>query len=227
MFNFGWGVLFVLVNFALFLICYRLFGRQGLYAWVSAAVILANIQVVKTIELFGFVMTLGNTMFSTLNLTTDLLNEKYGEKEAKKVVWFGFFFLFISIVIMQMALVFQDFESDLPVQSSMETIFGMIPRVALGSLIAYLTSQYLDVKLFSKIRSKFSSRGQLWIRVNGSTLVSQLVDSFIFCTIAFAGVYEWSVWWEIVWTTYLIKFVISAVSTPVVYLARNFKLKEE
>lgn len=226
MFNLGWGVLFVLVNFALFLICYRLFGKMGLYAWIAAAVVLANIQVVKTIGMFGFVMTLGNTMYGTIYLTTDLLNEKYGEKEAKKAVWFGFFFLLMSTAIMQMVLVFQPQESDFG-HPALQTIFGLAPRIALGSLTAYLVSQFLDVKLFSKLKIKYPTRSQLWIRNNGSTGVSQLVDTLIFCSIAFAGEYSWDIWWEIVITTYVLKFIISVSSTPIIYWARNFKFKTE
>jgi len=225
MFNLGWGVLFVLVNFALFLICYRLFGKHGLYAWIAAAVVLANIQVVKTIGMFGFVMTLGNTLYATIYLTTDLLNEKYGEKEAKKAVWFGFFFLLLSTAVMQMALVFRPQETDFG-QEALETIFGLAPRIALGSLTAYFVSQFLDVKIFSRLRAKYPTRGQLWIRNNGSTSVSQLVDTLIFCSIAFIGEYAWDVWWEIVLTTYVLKFVISAASTPVIYWARSFKFQE-
>jgi len=227
MFNLGWGALFVLVNFALFLICYRMFGKQGLYAWIAASVILANIQVVKTIEMFGFVMTLGNTMYGTIYLTTDLLNEKYGEKEAKKAVWFGFFFLLMATAIMQMVLVFEAFDSGIPAQESLKTIFGLAPRIALASLTAYLVSQFLDVRLFSKLKVKFPTRSQLWIRNNGSTGVSQLVDTLVFCTIAFAGVYSWNIWWDIAITTYVLKFIISVASTPVIYLARSFKFKDE
>ncbi|WP_256758915.1 queuosine precursor transporter [Cohnella sp. WQ 127256] len=226
MFNLGWGVLFVLVNFALFLICYRLFGKQGLYAWIAAAVVLANIQVLKTIGMFGFVMTLGNTMYGTIYLTTDLLNEKYGEKEAKKAVWFGFFFLLMSTAIMQMVLVFQPQETDFG-QPALQAIFGLAPRIALASLTAYFVSQFLDVKLFSKLKVKYPTRSQLWIRNNGSTGVSQLVDTLIFCSIAFIGEYTWNVWWEIAITTYVLKFVISVASTPVIYWARSFKVNNE
>ncbi|MCU6708747.1 queuosine precursor transporter [Paenibacillus sp. J5C_2022] len=227
MFNFGWGVLFVLVNFALFLACYRMFGKNGLYAWIGAAVILANIQVVKTIEMFGFVMTLGNTMYGTIFLATDLINEKFGDKEAKKAVWFGFFFLLMSTAVMQMALVFKPQETDFG-DPALHAIFDLAPRIALGSLAAYLTSQFLDVKIFSRLKVKFPTRGQLWIRNNGSTAVSQLIDTLIFCTIAFAGAegLPWGVWWQIVITTYVLKFVISVSSTPVIYWARNFKFKE-
>jgi queuosine precursor transporter len=226
MFNFYFGVGFALVNFILFLLCYKWFGKAGLFAWIAAATILANLQVVKTIEMFGLVMTLGNVIYGTIYLATDLLNEKYGEKEAKKAVWFGFFTLVMTTIIMQLVLVFEPHESDFA-QTHLEALFGLMPRLALGSLTAYLVSQYLDVKLFAKLRDKFSRPDQLWIRNNGSTMVSQLIDTFIFCIIAFAGVFSWDVWVQIFFTTYVIKFVVSAASTPFIYIARGFKHTEE
>ncbi|MGC4377239.1 queuosine precursor transporter [Fictibacillus sp. Mic-4] len=226
MFNFSFGVVFVLVNFLLFILCYRLFGKTGLYAWIGAMTILANIQVAKTIEMFGFVMTLGNTAYATIYLCSDLLNEKYGQKEAKKAVWFGFFTLIMMTIIMQMALVFKPEATDIA-QESLQTIFGLVPRIALGSLTAYFVSQFLDVRLYSMLKKMFPGYNQLWIRNNGSTLISQMVDTLVFCTIAFAGVHPWNVWFDILITTYLLKFIISAASTPFIYWARSFKFKEE
>lgn len=225
MFNFVWGVFFVIVNFALFLACYRLLGKNGLYAWIGGATVLANIQVVKTIEMFGFVMTLGNTIYATIYLTTDLLNEKYGEKEARKAVWFGFFTMIMSLILMQMVLAFKPGADDIS-QDALKTIFGLTPRIALGSLCAYFVSQFLDVRIFSRLKVKYPSRSQLWIRNNGSTGLSQLVDTLVFTSIAFIGVYPWDVWWQIALTTYVLKFVISAASTPVIYIARNFKFSD-
>ncbi|AIQ22492.1 queuosine precursor transporter [Paenibacillus sp. FSL E2-8871] len=227
MFNLMWGVLFVIVNFAFFLLCYRLFGKSGMYAWVGIATVIANIQVAKTIAMpFDIVMTLGNTMYVTLYMTSDLLNEKYGRAEARKAVWFGFFTLLMTTVIMQMVLVFKPQETDIA-QSSLETIFGLMPRLALGSLTAYFISQFLDVRLYSWIRKYYSTSSQLWIRSNGSTMVSSFVDTLIFCTIAFAGLYNWSVWFEILLTTYLAKFLLTAVSTPILYIARTFTFAED
>jgi len=222
MFNELWGVLFVCVNFALFLLCYRWFGQHGMYAWIAMATVAANIQVVKTIEILGIVMTLGNTIFATISMTTDLLNEKFGPKAAKRGVWIGFFSLVAVTVIMQMVLVFEPQESDIA-QSSLETIFGLLPRIAAGSLAAYFISQLLDVRLFQALRGKFPEGRQLWIRATGSTMISQLVDSLVFCTIAFAGVYPAGVWLQILITTYVFKFVIAVAGTPVLYIARRFR----
>lgn len=225
MFNFFWGLLFVAVNFGLFLLCYRFFGKTGLYAWIGFATVLANIQVSKTIQMLGLVMTLGNTIYTTIYMCTDLLNEKYGSKDAKKAVWFGFFSLIASNVMMQLALVFTPSPEDFA-QASLQTIFGFLPRVAAGSLVAYFCSQFLDVRIYSRLKKHFSKYNQLWIRTNGSTVFSQMVDSLIFCTIAFAGEYSFGVWSQILLTTYLFKFVISVASTPVMYIARSFRFPD-
>ncbi|SDS92397.1 hypothetical protein SAMN05444162_2615 [Paenibacillaceae bacterium GAS479] len=228
MFNFLWGVFFVFVNFALFLTCFRLFGKMGLYAWIGFATVLANIQVTETIEMFGIVMTLGNTIYASLYMTTDLINERYGGKDARRAVWFGFFILLATTVMMQMVLKFDPAETDFA-RESLGTIFGLMPRLALASLSAYLISQYLDVRVFSALKRKYSGRNQFWIRINGSTILSQFVDSLVFCTIAFAFYpgYTWSIWIQIFLTTYLLKFVISVASTPVLYIARSFRFKDE
>jgi len=230
MFNIGWGILFIAVNFALFLICYRMFGRVGLYAWIGFATVIANIQVTKTIELsvlsFGIIMTLGNTIYTTISMSTDMLNEKYGPKEARKAVWFGFFTLIASTIMMQMVLKFEPQATDFA-QESMQTLFGLMPRLAAGSLLAYLISQFLDVQVYGYLRRRFGASNQFWIRTNVSTGVSQLIDSVVFCTIAFAGLYTLNEWLQIVFTTYIFKFIISVVSTPVLYWARSFKPRED
>ncbi|MGW8956727.1 queuosine precursor transporter [Paenibacillus sp. NPDC055715] len=225
MFNLLWGAAFVLVNFMFFLLCYRLFGKKGLYAWIGVATVLANIQVTKTIDLLGITTTLGNTMYVSMYMASDLLNEKYGPKEARKAVWFGFFTLIMTTLTMQMALVFQPNATDFA-QAPMQQLFGLLPRLALASLTAYAVSQLLDVRLYSWIRKFFPERHQLWIRGNGSTMISSFMDTLIFCSIAFYG-YEWGIWLELLFTTYILKFVLTAAGTPILYIARNFRLAEE
>ncbi len=228
MFNVVWGAAFACVNFALFLTCYRMFGRNGLYAWVGVATVLANVQVVKTIELAGLVMTLGNTIYATIFLATDLLNEKFGEQAAKKAVYIGFFSLIASTIMMQMALKFEPTETDFA-QGSLETIFGLLPRLALGSLTAYFVSQLVDVKIFTLLKKAFPKPGQLWIRNNGSTALSQLLDTVVFCSIAFLGApgFPMDVWLQVVLTTYLIKLIVSVASTPIIYWARGMRTADD
>ncbi|MGM7635313.1 queuosine precursor transporter [Bacillus sp. Hm123] len=221
MFNEWFGFLFVLINFTIFLAMYRLFGRTGLFVWVGISTILANLQVVKTIEIFGLTATLGNTMYGTAFLATDLLNERYGKKEAKKAVWLGFFTLLLMTVLMQLVLLFEPGPTDFA-QKPMEELFGLLPRIAVGSLAAYMVSQFADVYIFSFLQKKFPKDSQFWIRNNGSTMISQLLDTLVFTSIAFLGVFPMDVWWQIFLSTYALKWIVAVMDTPFGYIAKRF-----
>ncbi len=211
---------FAIANFCLFVGMYKLFGKSGIYAWVAIATVLANIQVTKNITLFGINATLGNIMYGTIFLATDALNEIFGRKSATKAVMIGFYVLLATLILMQISLLFVPNESDIA-DGAMHTIFGFLPRLALGSLTAFLISQFLDVNLFQKIKSKLPENKYLWIRNNGSTFVSQLVDTLIFVPIAFIGVYDFPVVVEIFISTYLIKILVAALDTPFLYLIKR------
>ncbi|MGE6488762.1 queuosine precursor transporter [Paenisporosarcina sp. NPDC076898] len=226
MFNEMLGLGFAIVNMLFVLIMYKFFGRTGLFVWVGFATVLANIQVTKLIEIFGLTATLGNAIYGSIFLVTDILNEKYGKQEAKKAVWLGFIFLLMMTVIMQMVLLFQPAADDFA-QESLSTIFGLIPRIALGSMIAYLVSQYTDVLIFSFLRKLFPSDGAFWIRNNGSTMLSQLLDTLIFTSIAFWGVYPTDVWLSVFISTYVLKFLVSILGTPFGYIAKRMTPVDE
>lgn len=217
-------ILLLLVNFGLIILAYRLFGKVGLYSWMAIAAILANIQVLKTVELFGMVATLGNIIYGTSFLATDILAENHDKKEAKRGVWIGFFSLVATVIIMTICLWFIPHESDFA-QSSLETIFSIMPRIAIASLIAYLISNMHDIWAYNFWREKFSGFKNIWIRNNLSTITSQLIDSIIFCSIAFIGVFEWNILWQIFITTFVIKIIVAICDTPFVYLAAKWKEK--
>ncbi|SDO91922.1 queuosine precursor transporter [Halobacillus sp. SY10] len=218
-------ILFALINFALLIGVYRLFGKPGLFVWIGMSTVLANIQVVKTVEMFGLNATLGNIVYGTAFLATDILNEKYGKKEARKAVWMGFSTLIIMTIIMQFAILFNPGENDIA-QPALQALFGLVPRIALGSMLAYIVSQYFDVWLYAKLKKLFPSDRALWIRNNGSTMISQLLDTSIFCFIAFFGLYPFEVWLEIFITTYIIKFIVAALDTPFFYMAKKMPHSE-
>lgn len=230
--NFVLWILFALVNFLLIVGIYKLFGKTGLFAWIAMGTILANIQVIKSIEfdfgIFTIAATLGNIMYGTLFLVTDALGEKYGVKQARKAVYIGFFSLVSMIIIMRMAIWFTPDEWGVTANEALKAIFIPGTRVVLGSLIAYAVSQFLDVQIFHKLKEKFPSKDKLYIRNIGSTLVSQLVDTIIFVPIAFLSIGPFQMFpndlvWEILWTTYFIKLIVAVLDTPFVYLIRGIK----
>lgn len=218
----------LLANFLLIIFAYKLFGKWGLIMWIPVSVIVANIQVVQTVKLFGLAATLGNIVYATSFLVTDILSENYGKQEAKKAVWIGFFSLISMTLLMNLALYFKPLEGDefaLITHEATSTIFKLMPRIAVASLIAYLLSQRHDVWAFHLWKKRFHKDHQLWLRNNLSTMVSQLIDSSVFVLIAFYGVFETEVLLEIFITTYFLKWIVAAADTPFVYWARRIYKK--
>ncbi len=214
---------FALLDLSLVLVVYKFFGKTGLFGLIVFNLILCNIQVLKTIQLFGMTTTLGNVLYASVFLSTDILSEFHGKKEAQKAVFLGFMILVMAVVYMQLALLFTPSVDDFA-QPHLEVIFGFLPRLALGSLCAYLISQLNDVYVFHKIKDKYGERN-LWLRNNASTLISQLLDSAAFCFIALWGVFPTDVWLEIFFTTYLFKVIVAVMDTPFIYVARKIRCR--
>lgn len=208
----------LILNFVLIMFSFRVWGRKGLMIWMPISCITANIQVLKNISVFGLEATLGNIVYATAFLATDILNEFYDKKAAKTAVWYGFFSLISMTLLMQVSLLFIPSDSDM-VHSSMVALFSLMPRVTAASLVAYLISNMHDVWAFRFWKKKTKGRF-LWLRNNASTWVSQLIDSLIFTVGAFYGVYEWSILFQIIITTYLLKWLVAVFDTVMIYLAR-------
>ncbi|MCG7339638.1 queuosine precursor transporter [Staphylococcus sp. ACRSN] len=220
MFNEIFGVLTFLVTFLLLVLMYRLFGKHGLIAWIAIGTIIANIQVLKTVDLFSISATLGNVMFASIYLATDILNDIYGRKIAKRAVWIGFSSTLVMIIVMQMSLKFVPSSIDTS-QNALETIFNVVPRIALGSVIAYIIGQHLDVFIFSLIKKVFSSDRTFIIRAYGSTIISNIIDTALFVSIAFIGSMPNGAVLEIFITTYLLKVISTIFNVPFGYWAKS------
>ena len=127
--------------------------------------------------------------------------------------------LLLATLYMQIALLFTPDKSDF-IHSALARIFSFYPRVAAASLLAYLVSQLHDVWAFDFWRRRTEGRF-LWLRNNASTLASQALDSIIFCSVAFWGLVPWTVFLQILLTTYVLKFFVAVADTPFIYLARR------
>jgi len=213
----------LIINFIIVILAYRLFGKIGLYIWCAVAVILANIQVMKTVQIFGLVTALGNVIYASLFLVTDILNENHSKKDAQKAVWIGFFVLISTTLIMQLTLYFIPDESDF-ISEHLTEVFKYMPRIAFASLVAYLISQSHDVWFFAKLKQKHK-RKKLWLRNNLSTITSQLIDNAIFTLIAFLGVEGFTpeIILQIFITSLILKVIVAVCDTPFLYLSRIIK----
>lgn len=208
---------------------YRFFGKNGLLAFNVLATLLANIEVLLLVKAFGVEMTLGNVMFASTFLITDIMSENHSRKDANRAVVISTFCSLVFIAISQMWLLYTPGENDWA-SGAFHTIFSSTPRIVCASLLVYLISQLTDVWLYHKwwawCRKRFGDEKKgLWIRNNGSTMISQLLNTLLYTFFAFYGTYDMKTLMSIFISSYIIYFITSLLDTPFVYWCRNIHEK--
>lgn len=215
----------LIINFSGVIFAYKFFGKIGLFCWIAMATIIANVEVLKCVDIFNMALTLGNVTFGSIFLATDILNEKYGVKAAQKSVYIGFFALLTFTLFTQVDLHYISNSSDFAGEA-MKTLFTITPRVCFGSMFAYFISNMLDVYLYTFIRKCLPSDTFLWLRNNASTMISQFFDTVLFTCIAFVGVFPKDIVFQLCITTYLIKLLIALLDTPFLYLSKKIDVED-
>lgn len=215
----------VVFIFSAALFGYRFFGKTGLYCLSAIATVLANIEVLILVNAFGMEQTLGNVLFAVTFLITDILSECEGKKEANRAVWIGMFTSLFFLLLSQSWLCYIPSEGDW-VMGAIREVFSNTPRMLIASFVVYAVSQLFDVWLYHRwwafTEKKCGDRRKLlWLRNNGSTLVSQLLNTLLFTLFAFYGTYDWGTLLSIFASSYVIYIVTSLLDTPVLYLARR------
>jgi uncharacterized integral membrane protein (TIGR00697 family) len=187
---------------------FTLFGQSGLSISLTCGVLLWPIE---------FIMT-------------DIVNEYYGPKVVRRISFtaialIGYAFLMYYAAIHVPPADFwigsQAEKSNIPnMQDAFNGIFGQGMRIIIGSIVAFMISQLVDVYVFHKIK-KATGEKRIWLRATGSTLVSQLVDSYIVLFIAFSGIFTWQQILAIGVVNYIYKASMAIILTPVIYLAEK------
>ena len=218
-------VLSLLISFGATVLFLKLFGKSGLFAWIGICAVFANVEVLILVHAFGMDQTLGNTLFASSFLATDILSELYGKKDANKGVLVGIITTVLFILLSTMWINYVPAEGDWAMPF-VKQLFANTPRVLIASLIAYAVSEAFDVWLYHKwwtlTEKKFGNKDKyLWFRNNFSTLFSQLVNIVIFNFGAFLGIYSLSQLFSITIACYVIYIVTSLLDTPFIYLAKK------
>jgi len=192
------------------------------------------------IKLFGgfvldFNLTAGAVIWPVVFIATDVINEYFGKKGVRKISFLtAFLIAYIFIIIFLVTkLAPASFWLDLNskdgegnpfnINYAFQTIFRQGLGIILGSLTAFLIAQLLDVFIFQQLRQVTGKR-MIWLRATGSTLVSQLIDSFIVLWIAFYVFGNWSMpeIFAVGIINYIYKFSIAILLTPALYIAHFF-----
>ena len=191
------------------------------------SLLVANVVSSKIVSFWGLTVPAAIVAYPLTFLMTDVIGEIWGKEEANKTVKLGFICQMVSLVLIGGAIL-------LPVapfadnQAQFAAILGSSFRVVFASMVGYLVSQSWDVWIFHKVRNWYikkhgTTKGGRWIWNNASTMTSQIIDTAIFITIAFAGVVPNI--WSMILSQYLVKFVYALLDTPFFYLLTNKKAK--
>ncbi len=192
------------------------------------ALVMTNAIAGKFFVLFGQELSCGIIAYPVTFLVTDLISELYGRRRAALVVKAGFIVSVFVTAIVWIATLTPIYDRSPVTGEAFNMVFGLLPGIVLGSMIAYLTAQFLDVQIFEFWRTLTKGR-HLWLRNNGSTVVSQVVDTVLVVTIALVlwprvdGFEETTpidleTWWGIVIGQYLFKAAIALFDTPIFYI---------
>jgi len=177
----------------------------------------------------AFNLTCGVLLWPLEFVITDIVNEYYGPKAVRRISFttvalisyaFLMFFLAIGVPPADFWVSSNASNGVDNMQKSFSIIYGQGMRIIIGSLVAFMVSQLVDVYIFHRIK-RVTGDKRIWLRATGSTLVSQLVDSYIVLFIAFSGVFTWQEILGIGVMNYLYKSFMAIVLTPVIMIVEK------
>lgn len=190
-----------------------------------AVYLISQVSSAKLFSIGPFVFPGAIIVFPISYIFGDILTEVYGYARTRRIIWTGF----IAAVLMSLVFIIVQYLPSAPNwtnQQAYESILGFIPRVVVGSILAYWAGEFVNSYVLAKMKIRTKGRF-LWTRTIGSTVVGQGVDSLVFATIAFAGVVPAKIVFTIVGSIYIAKVLYEAVATPLTYIVVNFLKRAE
>lgn len=171
--------------------------------------------------LYTFEISAGIIAYPVTFLITDIISEIYGRRKANQVIIAGLFasFFVLGLILIAESVPATDWS---PVNdATFSQVFGLTGVAVGASMLAYLLAQFIDVKLFHFWKQLTDSK-HLWLRNNGSTFVSQLVDTAtVLALLCFAGAIEWNKFGILLLNGFLFKILMALIDTPILYLATS------
>ena len=191
-----------------------------------ATLIVSNIIAVKIVQIGPLTLPAAVILFPVAYIFGDILTEVYGYAQARRVIWTGFFCNLIAVVAIWISGLLPAapfwtggvYDSPQAAQQAYQAILGFTPRLLVASFIAYLAGEFLNSFVLAKLKVKTQGRF-LWLRTITSTLVGEGVDSAIFLSIAFFGIFSPGDLGKAVLSQWSFKVAYEALATPLTYLA--------
>ena len=198
--------------------------KEQFYIFLSAIFIaslvtcnlIANKFVTVDLGFKVFIVSAGILPYPLTFLVTDLISELYGQKKANLVVYSGFVASMFVLLFLWLGGQFNAIPSSIVNDDIYNSVFQNAWRIIAASMIAYLFAQFIDVRIFH-FWKRLTNGKHLWLRNNGSTIASQLVDTTLVIMILFVGVWESDQIISAIIDGWLFKMLMAAIDTPIIY----------
>jgi len=190
-----------------------------------SSLLLSNVITGKLILIAGWVLPGAVILFPLTYILGDVLTEVYGFQKTRLVIWLGFIcnLLMAGIFTLVMAIPSPGFFES---ESAFAIVLGMTPRIVFASLVAYLTGEFCNSVLLSRLKIMTAGR-HLWLRTIASSLAGEGLDTIIFITLAFAGTLPTGVLGQMMLFQYLFKIAYEMAVTPLTYWAVGYLKRRE
>jgi uncharacterized integral membrane protein (TIGR00697 family) len=176
----------------------------------------------KLFTLGGWVMSIGVIPWPVVFVTTDLVNEYYGPRAVRRLTLLAIGLIVYAFVVLWACMQVTAWDRSPVDDESFARVFGQSMWIIAGSIVAFAISQLVDAGVFVVLRTRTGAR-LLWLRAVGSTVISQLIDTFVINGIAFgaSGALATHEWLELSVTNYGYKFLIAIGTLPIIYLGHS------
>ena len=178
--------------------------------------LIANKFVTVDLGFKVFIVSAGILPYPLTFLVTDLISELYGQRKANLVVFSGFIASMFVLLFLWLGSQFEAIPGSIVNDSTYNSVFQNAWRLIAASMVAYLFAQFVDVRIFH-FWKKLTNGKHLWLRNNGSTVASQLVDTTLVICILFVGVWETDQILSAIRDGWLFKMLMAFIDTPIIY----------
>jgi len=190
-----------------------------------AVLLISNIASTKIVQLWKFTFDGGTILFPLSYIFGDILTEVYGYRKSRRVIWIGFFSaLLMSLTLVLIGLIKP--AAGWEFQDAYMKILGQTPRIVAASLVAYFAGEFSNSFVLAKMKILTGGRW-LFTRTIGSTIIGEGIDTVLFVTIAFAGLYTNHLLFLIIISNYIFKVLLEIVLTPATYKIVGFLKRRE
>jgi uncharacterized integral membrane protein (TIGR00697 family) len=198
------------------------------------ALIISNIIAVKIVQFGPLFLPAAVILFPVAYIFGDVLTEVYGYARARQVIWTGFFCNLIAVIAIWIGGLLPaapfwtagTYDSPQAAQQAYQAILGFTPRLLFASFIAYLAGEFLNSFVMAKLKVRTQGRF-LWLRTISSTLVGEGVDSLIFLSLAFYGLFSPADLGRAILSQWSFKVTYEILATPLTYLVVGWLKRAE